>query len=207
MLFPRSGMCLRNRHGEDVRQAQASGCWVCPPCRGGCGDGCSLCCNCGPCRKKVLQKLPLLSTPAPDAMFAAPHLVHQHGNFLAQNDSKFIVGQPCRGAAVLALSVTLSHACMLIHTYAHATRRSARKHDARTPTWTMLSQPQPPLLDSLQAGLAPTRQLIQMARAHGCTNVHDYLVLNMLGAPMLRPAQAVPNTLTASVLCRRSIPR
>ena len=48
-----SAMCLRNRHGEDVRQAAASGCWVCPPCRGGCGDGCSLCCNCGPCRKKV----------------------------------------------------------------------------------------------------------------------------------------------------------
>ena len=39
-----------------------------------------------------------------------------------------------------------------------------------------------------QAGLAPTRQLIQMARAHGCTNVHDYLVLNMLGEPCRLPS-------------------
>ena len=45
------GMCLRNRHGEDVDAAAASGIWRCPRCRGSCGDGCVTCCNCGPCRK------------------------------------------------------------------------------------------------------------------------------------------------------------
>ena len=43
--------CLLNRHGEDIYLALASGSWVCPPCRGSCGDGCVTCCNCGPCRK------------------------------------------------------------------------------------------------------------------------------------------------------------
>ena len=46
-------MCLRNRHGEDVEVAIASNCWVCPACRGSCGEGCTTCCNCGPCRKKA----------------------------------------------------------------------------------------------------------------------------------------------------------
>ena len=46
-------MCLRNRHGEDVTEAIASGCWICPGCRGSCGAGCTICCNCGPCRKKA----------------------------------------------------------------------------------------------------------------------------------------------------------
>ena len=45
------GMCLRNRHGEDVREAASSGAWTCPKCRGSCGPGCDACCNCGPCRK------------------------------------------------------------------------------------------------------------------------------------------------------------
>ncbi len=45
------GMCLRNRHGEDIEDAIASGVWKCPKCRGSCGDGCVACCNCGPCRK------------------------------------------------------------------------------------------------------------------------------------------------------------
>ena len=45
-------MCLWNRHGENVYDAIASGTWVCPRCRGGCGEGCTSCCNCGPCRKK-----------------------------------------------------------------------------------------------------------------------------------------------------------
>ena len=45
------GMCLRNRHGEDVDAAVASGIWKCPRCRGSCGVGCVTCCNCGPCRK------------------------------------------------------------------------------------------------------------------------------------------------------------
>lgn len=44
--------CLRNRHGEDIQVAAASGKWVCPKCRGSCGEGCVICCNCGPCRKK-----------------------------------------------------------------------------------------------------------------------------------------------------------
>jgi hypothetical protein len=46
-------MCLRNRHGEDVEQAIASGKWICPVCRGSCGPGCVSCCNCGPCRKRA----------------------------------------------------------------------------------------------------------------------------------------------------------
>ena len=46
-------MCLRNRHGEDIDAAVASGCWTCPRCRGSCGEGCVTCCNCGPCRKKA----------------------------------------------------------------------------------------------------------------------------------------------------------
>eukprot|EP00890_Picochlorum_soloecismus_P004251 jgi/Picsp_1/4827/NSC_02194-R1_protein len=45
-------MCLFNRHGECVIQSSESGKWVCPRCRGSCGNGCELCCNCGPCRKK-----------------------------------------------------------------------------------------------------------------------------------------------------------
>ncbi len=45
-------MCLWNRHGENVYDAIAGGTWVCPRCRGGCGEGCTSCCNCGPCRKK-----------------------------------------------------------------------------------------------------------------------------------------------------------
>ena len=46
-------MCLRNRHGEDVDHAVESKNWICPPCRGSCGLGCVLCCNCGPCRKRA----------------------------------------------------------------------------------------------------------------------------------------------------------
>ncbi len=45
-------MCLWNRHGENVYDALLSGCWICPKCRGNCGEGCVSCCNCGPCRKK-----------------------------------------------------------------------------------------------------------------------------------------------------------
>lgn len=45
--------CLKNRHGEDCEAAYLSGAWVCPGCRGSCGRGCVMCCNCGPCRKKA----------------------------------------------------------------------------------------------------------------------------------------------------------
>jgi hypothetical protein len=48
-----SNKCLRNRHGEDGEAAAASGSWWCPCCRKSCGPGCVICCNCGPCRKKV----------------------------------------------------------------------------------------------------------------------------------------------------------
>lgn len=47
------GMCLKNRHGEDLQQAINSGCWVCPRCRGSCGEGCDTCCNCSFCRLRV----------------------------------------------------------------------------------------------------------------------------------------------------------
>jgi hypothetical protein len=49
----RSKLCLKNRHGEDIAAAEASDRWVCPRCRGSCGDGCVACCNCGPCRKAL----------------------------------------------------------------------------------------------------------------------------------------------------------
>jgi len=45
------GTCLKNRHGEDVFDAIASGLWVCPKCCGSCGPGCVTCCNCSFCRK------------------------------------------------------------------------------------------------------------------------------------------------------------
>ncbi|MBN3298094.1 CDA7L protein, partial [Amia calva] len=38
------GPCLRNRYGEDVREALLDPMWVCPPCRG--------ICNCSFCRKR-----------------------------------------------------------------------------------------------------------------------------------------------------------
>eukprot|EP00897_Mesotaenium_endlicherianum_P002660 jgi/Mesen1/2421/ME000157S01561 len=51
------GSCLRNRHGEEIREETEEGVlWVCPVCRGGCGPGCSRCCNCGPCRIKRKMK-------------------------------------------------------------------------------------------------------------------------------------------------------
>ncbi|KAJ7568894.1 hypothetical protein O6H91_01G051700 [Diphasiastrum complanatum] len=46
------GPCLLNRHGEHILEEMREGVnWVCPRCRGGCGPGCSNCCNCGPCRR------------------------------------------------------------------------------------------------------------------------------------------------------------
>ncbi|KAH7307037.1 hypothetical protein KP509_22G043400 [Ceratopteris richardii] len=46
------GGCLKNRHGEDIEVESQKGVkWTCPRCRGGCGEGCKHCCNCGPCRK------------------------------------------------------------------------------------------------------------------------------------------------------------
>ncbi|CAK9211491.1 unnamed protein product [Sphagnum troendelagicum] len=47
------GQCLLNRNGEFIQhEMQKEACWVCPKCRGGCGQGCINCCNCGPCRKE-----------------------------------------------------------------------------------------------------------------------------------------------------------
>lgn len=37
--------------GESINDAVASSKWICPKCRGSCGEGCKTCCNCGPCRK------------------------------------------------------------------------------------------------------------------------------------------------------------
>ncbi|KAK9812224.1 hypothetical protein WJX73_005205 [Symbiochloris irregularis] len=75
-------MCLRNRHGEDVEQARASGVWVCPSCRGSCGEGCiGSCCNCGPCRKKAgLTPTHQMIKQAREAGFTNVHdfLVHRH---------------------------------------------------------------------------------------------------------------------------------
>eukprot|EP00775_Hariotina_reticulata_P001683 gene1683-2027_t len=71
--------CLRNRHGEDFEAAEASGEWWCPACRGSCGPGCVICCNCGPCRKKAgLEPTHQVVKLARDAGFCNVHdyLVH-----------------------------------------------------------------------------------------------------------------------------------
>jgi len=71
--------CLANRHGECSDAAEASGSWVCPPCRGSCGPGCVACCNCGPCRKKAgLEPTHQVKALAAAAGFADVHdyLVH-----------------------------------------------------------------------------------------------------------------------------------
>ncbi|KAL4436108.1 hypothetical protein ABPG77_005556 [Micractinium sp. CCAP 211/92] len=73
-------LCLKNRHGEDIAQAEASGQWVCPRCRGSCGDGCTTCCNCGPCRKAAgLAPTHQIINQARAAGFENVHdyLVHQ----------------------------------------------------------------------------------------------------------------------------------
>lgn len=59
------GPCLKNRNGEDVVAATASGAWICPKCRGSCGPGCDGCCNCGPCRRR--KGLPHTGQLAPEA--------------------------------------------------------------------------------------------------------------------------------------------
>jgi hypothetical protein len=59
---PLSNKCLRNRHGEDGEAAAASGAWWCPCCRKSCGPGCVICCNCGPCRKKVRGRASLVDS-------------------------------------------------------------------------------------------------------------------------------------------------
>ncbi|KAF8071208.1 Cdca7l [Scenedesmus sp. PABB004] len=79
--MPRSfcAKCLRNRHGEDCVAADASGGWWCPGCRGSCGPGCVMCCNCGPCRKKAgLEPTHQVAKLARDAGFTNVHdyLVH-----------------------------------------------------------------------------------------------------------------------------------
>ena len=54
----KGGNCLNNRHGEDIDKAIESNTWVCPKCRGSCGDGCKTCCTCSFCRKdKYLEPL------------------------------------------------------------------------------------------------------------------------------------------------------
>ncbi|GLI70721.1 hypothetical protein VaNZ11_015745 [Volvox africanus] len=45
--------CLWNRHGEIVEAEIQGGRWICPCCRVSCGPGCTICCNCGVCRRKL----------------------------------------------------------------------------------------------------------------------------------------------------------
>ncbi|KAJ7566302.1 hypothetical protein O6H91_02G096300 [Diphasiastrum complanatum] len=69
------GLCLRNRHGENIDdERRKSVQWVCPKCRGGCGPGCSNCCNCGPCRKA--QGLPPTGQMVREARAAGYSNVH-----------------------------------------------------------------------------------------------------------------------------------
>ena len=79
MPFSFCHKCLKNRHGEDAAAAEASGRWQCPCCRGSCGAGCVICCNCGPCRKKAsLEPTHQVVKLARDAGFGNVHdyLVH-----------------------------------------------------------------------------------------------------------------------------------
>ena len=103
-----SHKCLKNRHGEDAEAAAASGCWVCPLCRGSCGPGCVICCNCSLCRKKAQLEptaqivhlarsagfsnahdyLVHLVTGETEAQIAGRKAAHDWGAFLAGEDAE-----------------------------------------------------------------------------------------------------------------------
>jgi hypothetical protein len=85
-----SKLCLKNRHGEDIQQAEASGKWVCPRCRGSCGEGCASCCNCGPCRKALgLAPTHQIINQARAAGFENVH------DFLVGPETAFLLGHVC----------------------------------------------------------------------------------------------------------------
>ena len=54
--------CMNIAHGEYIDKAIESKEWVCPPCRGSCGEGCVTCCTCTECRK--VKELPLTGLTA-----------------------------------------------------------------------------------------------------------------------------------------------
>ena len=95
-------MCLRNRHGEDIDLAMASREWVCPRCRGSCGEACESCCNCGPCRKKKgLQPTHQLIRVAQEHRFDNVHdfLIWRNvggtPELIKERKKNFVWGQRC----------------------------------------------------------------------------------------------------------------
>lgn len=80
------GPCLKNRNGEDVVAAVASGTWICPKCRGSCGPGCDGCCNCGPCRRR--KGLPHTGQLAPEARERGFTNAHDYLVHLATGESQ-----------------------------------------------------------------------------------------------------------------------
>jgi hypothetical protein len=128
------GMCLRNRHGEDIDTAVAAGTWQCPRCRGSCGDGCKTCCNCGEAQSTVPATsfaLPATSFSLPATSFTACHVIHPMVYRCSRRHSP-------HGVPVLATSFTpwCTGARDVIHPTFHPgllTRRATRCTPGPTP--------------------------------------------------------------------------
>lgn len=91
------GGCLKNRHGEliDIEMKEDVN-WVCPKCRGGCGHGCTHCCNCGPCRKaQGLEPTGLLVHTARACGFTNVHdyLIHKNTGESQENIAERKLGK------------------------------------------------------------------------------------------------------------------
>lgn len=86
------GLCLKNRHGEDILIEMHEGnAWVCPKCRNGCGPGCKQCCNCGPCRKA--QGLITTGVVVHQARNAGFTNVHDYLIFMNTGESSFEIAR------------------------------------------------------------------------------------------------------------------
>lgn len=86
------GLCLKNRHGEDILVEMYEGnAWVCPKCRNGCGPGCNQCCNCGPCRKA--QGLITTGVVVHQARNAGFTNVHDYLIFMNTGESSFEIAR------------------------------------------------------------------------------------------------------------------
>lgn len=92
------GLCLKNRHGEDILVEMYEGnAWVCPKCRSGCGPGCNQCCNCGPCRKA--QGLHTTGVVVHQARNAGFTNVHDYLIFMNTGESSFEIARRKIGRA------------------------------------------------------------------------------------------------------------
>ena len=140
-------MTLRN--GEEIDDAVASGTWQCPKCRGSCGEGCTTCCNCGPCRKSnglapthqlikvargagfdnVHDYLVHTATGASPAALLARKTSFAWGTWLTQAGPGTCCAHGGQGESL----------CPLIHTEASLSQGPGRKHGASLYTRKRLS--------------------------------------------------------------------